>query len=54
MFFFDDTPKRKADTRPPIGMQLYVVREHLYYKPGRAGPLVEYVVCPGRVKGYMV
>ena len=53
MFFFDDTPNRRASTKPPVGTQLYVVREHLYYKPERAGPLMEYVVCPGRVKGYI-
>ena len=53
MFFFDEAPNRRASARPPVGTQLYVVREHLYYKPGRAGPLMEYVVCHGRVKGYI-
>ena len=53
MFFFDETPKHKADKRPPVGTKLYVVREHLYYKPGRAAPDLEYAVYSGRVKGYI-
>ena len=40
-------------SRPTIGTTMYCVREHLYYKPDRTSPYMEYVVCAGRVKGYI-
>ena len=38
---------------PPTGTTLFVVREHFYYKQGRSSPLLEYIVCPGKVKGFI-
>ena len=43
MFFFFD------DKDPPLGAELYAVHEHLYYKPGHAGPFEEFVVFTGKV-----
>ena len=39
--------------RPTIGETLYVVREHLYYQVGHAGPLLEYVVCEGKLRDFI-
>lgn len=38
--------------RPEIGTKMFTVWEHLYYAPGVAGPLKEYVVCEGEVTGF--
>lgn len=39
--------------RPEIGETLYFVCEHLYYKPNRVGPVLEYCVCSGKVKTFL-
>ena len=38
--------------KPEIGDEMWDVSEHLYHVAGRASPLLEYVVCAVRVKGY--
>ena len=38
--------------KPEIGDEMWDVREHLYHEAGVAAPLMEYVVCAVRVKGY--
>lgn len=37
---------------PEIGTKVYFVAEHLYYVKGHAGPILEYCVCWGKVKGF--
>ncbi len=42
-----------AVKRPDIGTTMYTVWEHLYYdRSVRTGPLMEYVVCEGKVTGF--
>lgn len=53
MFFFDGEQPRNRRGAPPIGTTLYVVREHLYYADGRVGPLLEYGVYAGRLRGFI-
>lgn len=43
-------PRRTV--RPAIGTKMYDVREHLYYIPGRAAPVLEYVVVEETVTGF--
>ena len=38
--------------RPEIGAEMYAVFEHLYYIPNHAGPIMEYCVCKGTVRGF--
>lgn len=38
--------------RPEIGTEMYAVFEHLYSVQNRAGPLLEYCVCKGTVRGF--
>ena len=38
--------------KPEIGTGMWDVSEHLYHVAGQASPLLEYVVCAVRVKGY--
>jgi hypothetical protein len=38
--------------RPEIGTEMYAVFEHLYSAQNRAGPLLEYCVCKGTVRGF--
>ncbi len=39
--------------RPDIGTTMYTVWEHLYYDHSvRTSPLMEYVVCEGKVTGF--
>jgi hypothetical protein len=38
--------------RPEIGTILWDVHENLYYVPGRAGPLLEYIVTSAPVTDY--
>lgn len=38
--------------RPEIGAEMYAVFEHLYSVQNRAGPLPEYCVCKGTVRGF--
>lgn len=47
-------PPKLPKTAPPIGTTLYLVREHLYYVPNRAGPMLEYVVCAGNVREFII
>lgn len=35
-----------------VGDVIWYVREHLYYVPEHAGPLLEYSVCKGKVIGH--
>lgn len=37
---------------PEIGTEMYAVFEHLYSVQNRAGPLLEYCVCKGTVRGF--
>lgn len=53
MFFFNEEQSRDKRGAPPIGTTLYVVQEHLYYEKGRAGPLLEYSVYAGRLRGFI-
>ena len=53
MFFFDKEAPREKGGTPPIGTTLYLAREHLYYVPGRVGPLLEYVVFAGEVTQHL-
>ena len=53
MFFFDKEAPREKGGTPPIGTTLYLAREHLYYVPGRVGPLLEYVVFAGKVTQHL-
>ena len=53
MFFFDKEAPKEEGGIPPIGTTLYLAREHLYYVPGRAGPLLEYVVFAGKVAQHL-
>ncbi len=46
MFFFDTGD-------PPLGTILYTVHEHLYHRPGRAGPFEEYVVFAGEIMEHL-
>lgn len=54
MFFFDEEKLKRSDNRPPIGTTFYVVREHLYYVLNRAGPMLEYIVCAGKVRRFII
>lgn len=38
--------------RPEIGTEMYAVFEHIYSVQNRAGPLLEYCVCKGTVRGF--
>lgn len=38
--------------RPEIVTEMYAVFEHLYSVQNRAGPLLEYCVCKGTVRGF--
>lgn len=38
--------------KPDIGTEMYFVEEHRYYVAGCAGPVLEYCVCSGRVRGF--
>lgn len=38
--------------RAEIGTEMYAVFEHLYSVQNRAGPLLEYCVCKGTVRGF--
>ena len=38
--------------RPEIGTEMYAVFEHIYSVQNRAGPLLEYCVCKGAVRGF--
>lgn len=38
--------------RPETGTEMYAVFEHLYSVQNRAGPLLEYCVCKGTVRGF--
>ncbi len=42
----------KRNERPAFGTKMYSVHEHLYYIPGRAGPVSEYCVCEAEVQGF--
>lgn len=38
--------------KPEIGTEMYCVCEHLYYIRNHAGPVKEYCVCEGTVRGF--
>lgn len=38
--------------RPGIGVEMYAVFEHFHYIPNHAGPVMEYCVCKGTVRGF--
>lgn len=38
--------------RTEIGTEMYAVFEHIYSVQNRAGPLLEYCVCKGTVRGF--
>ena len=40
--------------KPQIGAIFYVVREHLYYADNHAGPKLEYVVCSGKLRRFII
>lgn len=42
----------KKEKRPAIGTTMWDVHENRYYIPGRAAPVLEYVVTPGEVTDY--
>lgn len=40
--------------RPPVGTKMYFVRENYYYVPGDPAPKMEYCVCEGKIKEFLI
>lgn len=40
--------------KPPIGTKMYFVRENYYYVPGDSAPKMEYCVCEGEIKEFLI
>ncbi len=45
---------KRQITKPEIGTTMYYVCEHFYHRKDFAGPMKEYCVCSGIVKGYFL
>ena len=40
--------------KPPVGTKMYFVRENYYYVPGDPAPKMEYCVCEGEIKEFLI